>query len=164
MYSTPLFLMYSYSPVKKFNSFGLLEKWLPANVDGIPATAGWYHVKKTIPLRWDKFNSRIGIEGAGIVPSLIKYDRGGSKNMTGGSAKKLKCRGASAKKIKCVVGGGPRGFFPVRPPLRISNWIALIANVPEWEKCTKLYLGNVFISIRVTNKFIKFFIDQPSYE
>ena len=30
MYSTPLFLMYSYSVVQKINLFGLLEKRLPA--------------------------------------------------------------------------------------------------------------------------------------
>ncbi len=39
MYSTPLFLMYSYSPVKKFNLFGLLEKRLPAKIMSIGCTA-----------------------------------------------------------------------------------------------------------------------------
>ncbi len=44
---------------------------------------------------------------------------GVTKNMTGGSAKNY-----NVNKIKCV-GGGRRRFFPVRPPLRISNGIAL---------------------------------------
>ncbi len=46
--------------------------------------------------------------------------------MTGGSAKKIKCMGGGVGEKNKMCGGGVSENFPVRPPLRISNGIALI--------------------------------------
>ncbi len=96
--------------------------------------------------------------------------------MTGGSAKKIKCMGGVGEKIKCVGGGRPR-FFPVRPPLRISNGIALkshenlfpnfnIINLPSiigtlhWIMVSDIGFGSFFIK---ANFFMLIWIDNIDF-
>ena len=69
-----------------------------------------------------------------------KIWRGGvelQKNMTGGPRKNKMYGGGIRKKKMC---GGCPSFFPVRPPLRISNGIALRILARYEAKIAKIYI------------------------